>query len=53
MSLHLPLQVREAPAAKWTVAAGGKVKRAVVAEYAAVQEHVKQAAGFDHAERVY
>ena len=45
--------MREAPAAKWTVAAGGKVKRAVVAEYASVQEHVRQVAGFDHAERVY
>ena len=38
-------QVRDAPAAKWAVAAGGKVKRAVVAEYASVQEHVRQVAG--------
>ena len=46
-------QVRDAPAAKWAVAAGGKVKRAVVAEYASVQEHVRQVAGFEHVERVY
>ena len=38
-------QVRDAPAAKWAVAAGGKVKRAVVAEYASVQEHVRQVVG--------
>ncbi len=38
-------QVRDAPAAKWAVAAGGKVKRAVVAEYASVQDHVRQVAG--------
>ena len=30
-------QVRDALPAKWTVAAGGKVKRAVLDEYAAVQ----------------
>ena len=41
----LTRQVRDAPAAKWAVAAGGKVKRAVVAEYASVQEHVRQVAG--------
>ena len=46
-------QVRDAPAAKWAVAAGGKVKRAVVAEYASVQDHVRQVAGFEHVERVY
>ena len=33
----LSRQVREALPAKWTVAAGGKVKRAVLDEYAAVQ----------------
>ena len=49
----LSRQVRDAPAAKWKVAAGGKVKRAVLAEYASVQEHVRQVAGFEHAERVY
>ena len=38
-------QVRDAPAAKWAAAAGGKVKRAVVAEYASVPEHVRQVAG--------
>ena len=45
--------MRDAPAAKWAVAAGGKVKRAVVAEYASVQDHVRQVAGFEHVERVY
>ena len=52
-SKKLSRQVRDAPAAKWKVAAGGKVKRAVLAEYAAVQEHVRRVAGFEHAERVY
>ena len=29
------------------------MKRAVVAEYASVQDHVRQVAGFEHVERVY
>ena len=49
----LTKQVRDALPAKWTVAAGGKVKRAVLDEYAAVQEHVRTAGGFQYAERLY
>ena len=53
VSKKLGRQVRDALAAKWTVAAGGKVKRAVLDEYAAAQEHVRSAGGFQFAERVY
>ena len=35
----------EAEGAFAALSAGGKVKRAVVAEYASVQEHVRQVAG--------
>ena len=46
-------RVSETPAEKFAHAAGGKVKRAVAAEYAELQEHVKKVGGFESAERLY
>jgi arylsulfatase A-like enzyme len=46
-------RVDETPADKFAVAGGGKVKRAVLAEYTALQSHVKRVGGFEVAERVY
>lgn len=37
----------------WATLLGGKVKRTVAAEYAALQEHVKKVGSFDWAERLY
>ena len=46
-------KVEDTPADKFASLAGGKVKRAVKAEYAALQEHVKRLGGYDEVERVY
>ena len=40
-------------ARQFAVAAGGKIKRLVKDEYAALQQHVKRVGGFESAERVY
>ena len=44
---------QEADPAKFALAAGGKVKKAVAAEYAVLQEHVKKVGGFGFADRLY
>ena len=46
-------KVEETPGSRFAVAGAGKVKRTVLAEYAALQEHVMRVGGFDEAERVY
>ena len=46
-------RVEETPPERFAVAAGGKVRSAVKAEYASVQEHVKRVGGFEEAERLY
>lgn len=46
-------RVEDTAVDKFGVAAGGKVKRTVLAEYANLQEHVKRVGGFEQAERVY
>ena len=45
--------IEEATAEKFAQAMGGRVKRAVLAEYAALQKHVKRVGGFDEADRLY
>ena len=46
-------RVEETPPERFAVAAGGKVRSQVKAEYASVQEHVKRVGGFEEAERLY
>jgi len=46
-------RVLETEPAKYAHAAGGKVKKVVAAEYAALQEHVKKVGGFEFADRLY
>ena len=45
-------RVENTPAERFAVAAGGKVKRTVVAEYANLQEHVRRVGGAQLAQSV-